>query len=300
MNTRKDETDTGDGNNFAERQKYQNVLHKRAVAQAVLKLKLIRNNDAVILDAGSSVSFLAGEIFSGHQDPPLRDLSILTHNLPVFMGEQGKTSVQERQYEMLITGGCYDKTYDALYGKITESSYETFHPTVVVLAISGLVAGRATEPGGVFCHAAVETSIKELLFRKRTDRRIIVADCTKVARMDSHRFGELSELLTGARRVCVVTTRPDPTQEDLIGAYGETMDQLRAVATLLVYEVEIDPKAERVIRVRKNEGTRKHDEEPGWRQCLDGWPIDPGISLAPGSSSKHQAVLGGARRRRGA
>jgi DeoR/GlpR family transcriptional regulator of sugar metabolism len=237
------------GLTFHERQKSKNVLHKRAVAQAVLKLGLIRDKDAVILDAGSSTRYLADELFTSNSKLSLHDLSVLTHNLPVFMNVLRKSnSAQHRLYEMLITGGCYDKTYDALYGKITESSYETFYPTVVVLAISGIVSGEATKPGGVFCHAAVETSIKELLFRKRTERRIIIADYTKVGRMDSHCFGYQSELLTGARQVCIVTTKCSNDSNNYI-AYKETIDALQNIKNFFVYEVAVDESTKRVVRV---------------------------------------------------
>ena len=252
-----------------------NKWDKVAVAQALLKLNLIRSKDAVILDAGSAVTCVADAIFTPGMN--VDDLSILTHNYQVFKSvlEIGAGSDILARHEILATGGCYDKVYNGFYGKITESSYATFHPTVVVIGISGLLAGNDTQPGGIYCHAAIETNIKELLSRMRTDRRIIVSDYSKIGRSDSHSFGGLDELLTNAHQVCLVTTRP-PEGEDA-RKYQETLEKLRDLLELWVYEVELNRTAgkEEVIRVNEiARGTRGGPPPPegllGWKLSLGG------------------------------
>lgn len=211
-------------------------LDKRAVAEFIVRLKLIGTSDALILDAGTSAQAVARALL---RDPRIKHLSVLTHNYGVFRTilEADSQPVQEHDHEILITGGCYDGNYNALYGTFTQTAYQNFHPTVVVLAISGLVAGKGTRKGRVYCHAVVETSIKELLFGKPTERRIIIADHTKIGRPDSHTFGALDQLASGVQsETHLVTTKLHDSRK----SYVETIDELKSLPWLVVHEIEID------------------------------------------------------------
>jgi hypothetical protein len=57
-----------------------NEVFKQLVAAAIVKEKPVKDGDAVVLDAGSSATYVAEVIFSTE----LKNLSILTHNIDVF------------------------------------------------------------------------------------------------------------------------------------------------------------------------------------------------------------------------
>jgi DeoR/GlpR family transcriptional regulator of sugar metabolism len=203
----------------------QNIDHKRAVARELLSQNLIHDGDPMVLDAGTSVSIAAELIFASD----LKNLSILTHSIAVF--QQFYEGTQGGGHEVLLTGGGFDQNYNALYGKVAESAYSAFNARVVILAISGLTALKdlAHEPG-IYCHAVVETRLKEILFKLPTDRRIIVADYTKIGHVDSHLFGTIGEIksnvLSGGD--CLITTEPPAdTPAEEVRLFRETIDQLK-------------------------------------------------------------------------
>lgn len=157
-----------------------NEVSKQVVATAVVKEKLVKDGDAVVLDAGSSATYVAETIFSTE----LKNLSILTHN------------------------------------------------NVIILAVSGLTA--STNPAsysGVYCHAVVETRIKELLFSWPAERRIIIADYSKIGKGDSHMFGDLSKMkskLEPLGRGYVVTTKPPKNaKSEEIKVFRDTITTLK-------------------------------------------------------------------------
>lgn len=200
---------------------------KKAVADIVVKNKLVKDGDAIVLDAGSSATYVAEAIFSAE----LKNLSILTHNMDVFQKYFLKT-FEGTKHQLLLTGGLFDKSYNALYGTLTEKAYEIFHPNVVILAVSGLTA--STNPAsysGVYCHAVVETRIKELLFSWPAERRIIIADYSKIGKVDSHMFGDFSKMksqLGPLGRGYVVTTKPPKNASgEEIKVFKDTMTTLK-------------------------------------------------------------------------
>jgi DeoR/GlpR family transcriptional regulator of sugar metabolism len=181
------------------------ITPKKLVAQLVLEY--IKDNDSIVIDAGSSATAVARLLLESNK----KDLSILTHNMVVFKEYYDTESKNPsmKNHQLLLTGGRYDANYGALYGDLTLSSYEHFHPKVVILAVSGLTA--TTEPdsySGVYCHAVVETKVKEALFHFPVERRIIVADHLKIGRVDSHIFGEFKKLVSlhGIGTTCLITT----------------------------------------------------------------------------------------------
>jgi DeoR/GlpR family transcriptional regulator of sugar metabolism len=218
-------------------------LDKQAVAEFIVKLGLIKTSDALILDAGTSSQAVSKALL---RDTSIKHLSVLTHNYGVFstIVTAEARLVQERDHEILITGGAYDGNYNALYGTFTQTAYQNFYPTVVVLAISGLVAGKGTRKGRVHCHAVVETSIKELLFSKPTERRIIIADHSKIGRPDSHTFGDLDHLTSEVQREThLVTTKPLDNRQN----YSDTIKELKHDTPLVVHEIEVDNKTNKAI-----------------------------------------------------
>ena len=192
---------------------------KKALAQRVAEV-YVNDFDAVLLDAGSTAECVAEAMFANR-----RYLSVLTNNMGAYAaytraiaiaGEKLKSGVNPRgrqargllsENELLLPGGRYDPTYEALFGLQAIEAIGHFSPNITIIGVSGLRWG-AGEGEGVFCHGSEEVAMKKLLWRLATDTRLVVTDWTKIGRRDAHSFGHLCELGLNARRAVVVTSRP--------------------------------------------------------------------------------------------
>jgi len=188
---------------------------KRRVAEYVCE-NLVKEGDSIALDAGSSPMYVAEVLFNAYSH---RNVSILTHNMEVFrrFGERhpGASPAAEASYhdtniQLILTGGEFSASYNALFGVQTESAFKEYFPRLVILAVSGLISLDEPEnENGLYCHATNERPVKSLLFTKPTDRRVVVTDWTKLGRPDSFRFGKMNELKHGVGEgVTIVTTSP--------------------------------------------------------------------------------------------
>lgn len=208
---------------------------KRAIAN-LIAAKYVKDFDAVLLDAGSTAEMVAEEIFSKR-----RFLSVLTNNMGAYaaytraravaqladtdeeyLNEEGARGALNGN-ELLITGGRYVDTYEALLGEGAISAMETFTPNITIIGISGL---RCQE--GVFCHGAEESAVKKLLWKKQTDIRLIVADWTKIGKRDAHIFGIVEQLGSHVKQAVLVTCNPpDGVPPKELEAFEEQIRQIK-------------------------------------------------------------------------
>lgn len=188
---------------------------KRFIAKHIAT-KYVKDFDAVLLDAGSTAEMIAEEIFAKR-----RFLSVLTNNMGAYAAytrarEIAPVESETEEYindqkdrgslygnELLITGGRYADTYEALLGEGAITTIGTFTPNITIVGISGL---RCQE--GVFCHGAEESAVKKLLWSKQTDVRLIAADWTKIGKRDAHAFGQLEQVSMNAKQAVLVTCNP--------------------------------------------------------------------------------------------
>lgn len=215
---------------------------KRVIATHVAE-HYIKDFSAVLLDAGSTAELIAVEMFERR-----RFLSVLTNNLGAYASYTRARAVTERVgdlergerqpgtggamngNELLITGGRYVDTYEALFGQRTIDSIKPFTPQITIIGISGL---RADE--GVFCHGEEEKEVKDLLWTKPTDVRLIAADWTKIGKRDAHAFGQVKEIRVQSKAQIVVTCKPPentPSKE-----LEEFEDQ---VQQMLDWDIQVD------------------------------------------------------------
>ena len=185
---------------------------------------LVTEGDSIALDAGTSPMYVAKSLFEKYSK---MNLSILTHNMEVFkkFGTGYKRDIttemwQGTNIQLILTGGEFSPSYNALFGVQTESAYNEYFPRLVILAISGLISSNQSEyEDGLYCHATIERPVKKLLFTKPTDRRVVVADWKKLGRPDSYRLGEITKLTIGvSESVTIVTTKPPKNEKQGIKA----------------------------------------------------------------------------------
>lgn len=188
---------------------------KRAIAEFVAD-KYVEDLDAVLLDAGSTAEMIAQELFARR-----RFLTLMTNNMGAYAAYTRAVAIRaakvageakESQFgighlnenELLLTGGRFDVTYEALFGDETVEAIKKFSPNVTIIAVSGF---RLKE--GVFCHGSEEVRIKSLLWQKQTDTRLIAADWTKIGKRDAYSFGpSIDDIITGANKAVIVTSPP--------------------------------------------------------------------------------------------
>ena len=211
----------------------------------------VKDFDAILLDAGSTAELIANEIFA------LRSfLSVLTNNMGAYAaytqalaGTRAEATNGQPQAanvtaplhgnELLITGGRYVDTYEALLGGGTIESIKPFTPNLTVIGISGL---RRDE--GVFCHGEEEAAVKSLLWTKPTDIRLIATDWSKIGKRDAHAFGRLDQFTMNAKQAIIVTCNPpdnipDKERED----FEEQLNNLKG-SRVKVVRLDVKEKGE--------------------------------------------------------
>lgn len=192
----------------------QQSASKLAIARHVAE-QYVRDFDAVLLDAGSTAELIAEELFIQR-----KYLAVMTNNMGAYAaytraitspkGERAASpentgrSGPLYENELLLPGGRYDPTYEALFGDRTIEAIRTFSPNVTVIGVSGLLFDK-----GIFCHGAEEVRVKKLLLTIPADTRVIAADWTKIGKRDAHAFGDsVEQLKLGVKRAVVVTNKP--------------------------------------------------------------------------------------------
>jgi len=207
----------------------QQTKAKKDIAQQIAS-EYVKDFDAVLLDAGSTAEFIAEELFTVR-----RYLSVMTNNMGAYAAyartiappKDGTRTPQTglmNGNELLLPGGRYDATYEALLGDRTVEAIKTFTPNVIILGVSGLRFGE-----GVFCHGTDEVRVKHLLWTIPTDTRVIAADWTKIGKRDAHAFGiSVDEFGSTALRAVIVTCKPPrdapPEQQK---AFDDQIRQIR-------------------------------------------------------------------------
>ncbi len=200
---------------YIEAKKDQQKTSKERVAEYIAS-NLVENFESVLLDAGSTAEVIAQQLFTKR-----KFLTVMTNNMGAYVSytqavasrEQGLSQLVAgllNENELILTGGRFDVTYEALFGDATINAIEGFSPNVTIIGVSGLMSN-----GGAFCHGSEEVRLKKMLWSIETDTRVIASDWTKIGKRDAFAFGpKLSELKVGADRAIVVTSRPPREAHD--------------------------------------------------------------------------------------
>jgi DeoR/GlpR family transcriptional regulator of sugar metabolism len=204
---------------------------KARIARRVFE-KYLHEGDSIILDAGTTLYPIAEVIAEKTQkDPQKTHFTIMTHNYQGF-----ETLVhgvgRDANLNIVLAGGRWDRDLNALFGPQTSMAYDKFFPRVVLLGVSGMMADH-----GLFCHGNTEElAVKQVIFRKGAQRRIIVADFTKLGVPDALCFGQSQHLRANVEECILITNTPSTDDERVLSRFQHEVDQLRSV-----YGVKVDP-----------------------------------------------------------
>lgn len=176
---------------------------KEKIAEYIAE-RLVNDFDAVLLDSGSTAEAIAQALFTKR-----KFLSVMTNNIGAYVAYSQTVAPKDEKgmsqlNELILTGGRFDVTYEALFGDSTIKAIEGFSPNVTIIAVSGLMSR-----GGVFCHGSEEVRLKKMLWTIPTDMRVIAADWSKIGKRDAFAFGpQITDLKLNAENAVVVTCRP--------------------------------------------------------------------------------------------
>jgi Transcriptional regulators of sugar metabolism len=165
---------------------------------------LVNDFDAVLLDSGSTAETIAQKLFAKR-----KFLTVMTNNIGAYVAYSQSVAPSDEKgmsqlNELILTGGRFDVTYEALFGDATIKAIEGFSPNITIIAVSGLMFN-----GGVFCHGSEEVRLKKMLWTIQTDLRVIASDWTKIGKRDAFAFGaQVTDLKIHAGKSIIVTSRP--------------------------------------------------------------------------------------------
>lgn len=219
---------------FQEREEIQQDS-KLAVARYIAN-KFLNEGDSILLDAGTSSYPIAQEIaIKAKQNPTNTHYTIMTHNYKAFQILVDQVP-REANLNIVLAGGRYDKDLNALFGPQTIMAYDNFFPRVVLIAVSSMVADI-----GLFCHGNTEElAVKEVIFRKATKERIIVADHTKLGIPDALCFGASRDLRANTENCILVTDEPNKKADIKIrDRFQREIDRLNNVYSIEVEIVQV-------------------------------------------------------------
>lgn len=155
---------------FIERMKHHGDK-KQSIAQ--LALDFIRDGDTIILDAGSTICAL-GKLLVG------RKLRIITNNLMLIPIFENATNL-----ELIILGGkCRHKSMGT-FGPIATEALDHMTADLLFTSADGVVAEKG------LCEASLEQTILKSAMIKRSADVFVLADSTKINRLEQHAWTKL-------------------------------------------------------------------------------------------------------------
>jgi len=206
---------------YAQAQMQTRLNEKKMLAQYVAG-KLIKPETTVFLDAGSTIRSVAQAIFEienaengkveieSQRRHEQMKLCIMTNNMMIFQDFNDYLTrgglPADHSLSLVLTGGEYDMQHDALFGCIAVASLEAIKCHTSVIGTSGITLEKE---GGPHSHAlTAEKVIKEAIFKKKVDHRIIVCDHTKLGREDSLPCGKMEDIRHNAKKCTIVIGAP--------------------------------------------------------------------------------------------
>jgi DeoR family glycerol-3-phosphate regulon repressor len=140
----------------------ENAAAKQAIARAVAEM--IRDGESVMLDTGTTTSFVARELTRR------RRLTVVTNSSDI-----ARTLATVNGNRVYMAGGELRSDSGAAFGKSALDFIARFSVTHAVISAS------AVDPDGVMDHDLEEAEIARLLLT-RAERRVLVTDHTKFGR----------------------------------------------------------------------------------------------------------------------
>jgi DeoR/GlpR family transcriptional regulator of sugar metabolism len=139
-----------------------NQDQKRMIGQAAVEL--IRDNETIILDSGTTNSQIAHNLRNQH----FENVTVVTCDIAV-----AHILASVKNINVIVLGGILRKSYYSLYGPFTELALRNIHANKIFLGVDA-----ASADVGVSNFVLEEVPMKQLMI-ENSDQVVMVADSTK-------------------------------------------------------------------------------------------------------------------------
>ena len=147
---------------LAERAKT-NASAKRLLAKSVAAL--IEDNDTVMMNAGTTLSFVLQELRGK------RNITLVTNSL-----QNAMEAALYPSFNVKLLGGEFDAKYQFTYGEDAIRQLQNYHATKCILSVDGISA-----EAGLTLYYSNEVALARCMI-ERSDLLIVTADGTKVGK----------------------------------------------------------------------------------------------------------------------
>ena len=158
-----------------EEKRHRRIAEKRAIAEEALKR--IEENDALLLDAGTTTLALAQRLKARFSR-----LFVVTNSVPIALELAGSP------FELVLTGGTVRHHSGALIGPVAVSAIEGFQVDKAFLGATGV----SLEKGYTTPNPIEAQTKRAMVLSARA--RIVLADSTKLGHATLARFAKLEEV----------------------------------------------------------------------------------------------------------
>ena len=177
----------------------QHLAQKRAIARRAAEM--LENGDTVFINSSSTALLIY---------PYIQDRSVLV------VTNNGRSLLSQRAagVELVLTGGEVYGDKQSLVGQFALDALSRITATKCILGVSGI-----SVQGGITSRVIQETAINQMMLRRCSGPKIVVADYTKIGlehNFFSGRLGDITHLITD--------TGADPQKLDSIRCAGITVD----------------------------------------------------------------------------
>lgn len=190
---------------YTAHERTRNTGAKMGIAKYVVEHIIKPGRISIFLDAGSSVQYVAEELFRTEARTAL-SATMLTNNLGIFNVFNGWQDELRGGHTLvlLLTGGTFDANHDALWGHVAEASLQRFFPHLTIVGTSGFKFDE-----GLFYHGdSPEWLVKRAVCTMPTRHRVIVCDHTKMGERDAFQAISSFDLMNECQQCTVVTSLP--------------------------------------------------------------------------------------------
>ena len=171
---------------FDQRMNYQ-VDAKRQIARAARSL--VRPNDTVLLDGGTTTFYLAQELLG-------QPMQLVTNSLPI-----ADLFLNDEQVEVILIGGLLYPRYGVLLGPLAENTLATIHTKTVFFSVAGIHAGATYNQNLLLVQA-------EKRMMDQAQQVVLLADSGKFGQQALAKLCDLTD-------VDIVVTDPGITADQL-------------------------------------------------------------------------------------
>lgn len=180
---------------FYEKKQEMNRSEKEIIADCAVTL--VRDGSSIFMNSGTTVM----EVMWRLQD---RHMAIITNNAAAC------DILSHSNCELLCTGGLYNSVTKSYLGEFASGLIRETFAQVAIMGVNGISA-----KSGITTPVFQETSMFRLMLQRCREHRIVVADSSKIGKVQSYKSADITEI-----DILITTSAADPEEIANIRAKG--------------------------------------------------------------------------------